>query len=193
LERQVHLDSQFENFLAAAARPENNTTRLELAQVCYYTKRFTMAARFWEEALAEDPKLGGDRQAQYRYKAACAVALAAAGPGKADTPLDAAAKAKLRAQALDWLKAECDAWAKLLDPNVPQARALLVGALGHWKSNADLATIRDPAALTRVPETERKAWQDLWARVDDLLRAGAQGSGEKAPASRAFPADPFAP
>jgi tetratricopeptide (TPR) repeat protein len=194
LERQVHLGSRLQTILEEGARPEDNTERLALAQLCYDTKRFATAARFWAEALADDSKLGDDRQAQHRYNAACAAALAAAGPGKAEPQLDDAAKAKLRAQALDWLKADRNAWAKLLDSSLPQARALLVNALQHWKSNADLATVRDPAALTRLPEAERKGWQDLWARVDDLLREGTGGSGAKpAPPSGGLPADPFTP
>ena len=42
----------------------------------------------------------------HRYNAACAAALAASGQGKDDPPPDDAAKAKLRQQARDWLKAE---------------------------------------------------------------------------------------
>ena len=88
--------------------PRDIAERLTLAQMCYDTKRYAAAARFWAEALQADPKLGDDRETQHRYNAACAAALAAAGQGKDDPPPDAAAKAKLRGQALDWLKADLD-------------------------------------------------------------------------------------
>ena len=57
---------------------------------------------------------------QHRYNAACAAALAAAGQGKAEPPPDDAAKARLRQQALDWLKAELATWTKLLESGPPQ-------------------------------------------------------------------------
>ena len=137
--------------------------------MCYDTKRHAAAARFWAEALAADPKLGDDRQAQHRYNAACAAALAAAGQGKDDPPPDDAARAKLRAQALDWLKAELAAWAKLLESGPPQARPLVAQTLKHWKTDTDLAGVRDADALAKLPEAERKEWQALWAEVDALL------------------------
>jgi tetratricopeptide (TPR) repeat protein len=84
--------------------PANNADRIELAQLAYDLKKFALASRLFAEALAIDPNLGDHRQAQYRYKAARAAALAAAGKGEDEPPLDDPAKAKLRRQALDWLK-----------------------------------------------------------------------------------------
>ena len=125
--------------------------------------------------LQADPKLGDDRRAQHRYNAACAAALAASGAGKDEPQPDDAAKAKLRAQALDWLKAERDAWAKLLDGGDPKARALVAQTLQHWKADADLAGIRDATSLSRLVDPERKEWQSLWSDVDALLkRAGGR-------------------
>ena len=73
------------------------------------------AAEYFAKGLQADPKLGDDRQAQHRYHAARAAVLAATGQGKGKPPLDDAAKAKLRRQARDWLKAELTAWTKQLD------------------------------------------------------------------------------
>ena len=44
-------------------RPTDDAERLAFAQMCYDTKRYAAAARFWAEALEADPKLGDDRQA----------------------------------------------------------------------------------------------------------------------------------
>src|SRR5262249_31608306 len=71
--------------------------------------------------LQADPKLGDDRQAQHRYHAARAAALAASGQGKDMPSLDDAARAKLRRQALDWLKAELTVWTKPLDESARRA------------------------------------------------------------------------
>ena len=141
---------------------------------CYDTKRHAAAARFWAEALAADPKLGDDRQAGHRYNAACAAALAASGQGKDDPPPDDGAKAKLRSQALGLLRAELAAWAKFMDRGDPNGRTQIVQTLQHWKADSDLAGIRDADALAKLPETERKEWQALWAEVDSLLARAAK-------------------
>jgi serine/threonine-protein kinase len=150
-------------------QPKDNAERLALAQMLYDTKRFAAAARFWAEALDADPKLGDDRQAQYRYNAACAAALAASGKGKDDPPPDEVAKTKLRQRALDWLKAELVAWAKFIDSGTPKDREMVRKTLAHWKVDTDLAGIRDEPELGKLPEAERKDWQALWHEVDALL------------------------
>jgi serine/threonine-protein kinase len=172
-ERQAALAGRLAAILKGEDHPRDNAERLAIAQMCYDAKRHAAAVRFWAEALEADPKLGNDRQAQHRYAAACGAALAAAGASK-DAPPDDAARVKLRAQALGWLKADRDAWAKLLEAGPPQARAAIVQTLQHWTEDTDLAGVRDAAALAKLPEAERKEWQALWADVDRLLKqAGA--------------------
>jgi serine/threonine protein kinase/formylglycine-generating enzyme required for sulfatase activity len=95
-----------------------------------------------------------------RYAAARAVALAAAGQGKGQPPQGAAAKAKLRQQALDWLKAELTAWSKVQPPRVFIARTLW-----QWQQERDLAGIRDQAALAPLPPEEQEACTQLWAEI----------------------------
>ena len=121
-----------------------------------------------------DPKLGDDRQDRHRYNAACAAALAGCGQGTDDPKPDDAARAGLRGQALDWLKAERAAWAKVLDVGGPQSRPLVQQTLQHWQADTDLAGVRDADALAKLPESERDAWRSLWAEVDALL-ARARG------------------
>ncbi len=115
-ERLAAMAARLPAVLRGEDRPKDVADRLALAQMCYDTKRFASAARFWAEALAADPKLGDDRRAGIRYNAACAAARAGTGQGTDDPKPDDAARAKLRGQALDWLKAERAAWAKVLDP-----------------------------------------------------------------------------
>src|SRR5262245_53032752 len=164
----------------------------------YQTGRYAAAAGPFADALGSDPKLGDDRREQHRYNAACYAVLAAAGQGKDDPPPDDAAKARLRDQALGWLKVERDAWAAVLDRLNTAIRLGNAGAsrgrdqvafwLRHWKADPDLACVRDPDALAKLPEAERKQWQTLWADVDALLG----GAGAPAGAATELPADPFA-
>ena len=43
-------------------------------------------------------------------------------------------------------------------------------ALACWKQNPNLAGVRDPDALAKLPQPEPDAWRALWADVDRLLR-----------------------
>jgi len=158
--------------LAAVMKGEaakDNPERLALAQRAYDTQRYALAARLWNEAIGTDPKLANDRQAQHRYNAACSASLAGCGQRKDHPSPDEAAKAKLRTQACDWLKAELAVWSRLAESGPPQAKAFIVQTLNHWKQDTDLAGIRDKNELAKLPEAERKEWQMLWADVDALL------------------------
>jgi tetratricopeptide (TPR) repeat protein len=128
------------------------------------------AVEYYRKRFQADPNLGDDPRAQHRYNAACVAALAAAGQGKDEPPLDDAAKAKLRGEALDWLKDELTAWSKLRESGRPQDRQLIVRALSWWQKDSDLAGIRDQAALAKLPADEKKAWAQLWADVAALLK-----------------------
>jgi hypothetical protein len=49
--------------------------------------------------------------------------------------------------------------------------------LRHWQQDADLSSVRDPAALARLPRDERDAWERLWADVASLLgKAGGKAA-----------------
>jgi hypothetical protein len=141
------------------------------ASVAYDQKRFVVATRLWAEELANDPKLGDDRENEHRYKAARAAVLAAAGQGEDTAELDDAAKAKLRRQALDWLKAELAAWNKVLESDPLQDRPNVGAKLSDWQKDTALASIREAAALAKLPVDEQKRWQALWADVDSLRAA----------------------
>jgi formylglycine-generating enzyme required for sulfatase activity len=163
------------------AVPKFTDPWLKLAAAYALNGRNDKATTYFARALQADPKLGDDRQAQHRYHAARAAALAAARAGKDGPQLDDAAKAKLRGQALDWLKAERTAWDKAFNSGPPQDRPAIVETLNAWRNEADLAGLRDAAALARLPAHEQKEWQALWARVPELwsMVPTAKGPGQK--------------
>ena len=171
-ERMIALDARLPAILKGTDHPKDTTERLAFAQMAYDRAFHSGAARLWAEALTADPKLGDDREVQHRYNAACAAALAGCGEGKDDPAPDDGAKARLRRQALDWLKDELSAWSKALESSPPQNRPVIGQTLDHWRQDRDLAGVREPAALDRLPETERADWQKLWSEVE-ALRARA--------------------
>ncbi len=168
-ERLVSLAPRIPALLKGDDRPGGNAVRLALAQLSFDLKRFATAARFWSDALGADPTLGDDRRAQRLYNAACAALMAAAGKGVDDPPLDDLAKAKLRAQALGWLRAELATWGKLLDSGQAKDRTSVFQNVYPWRISLDLASVRNADALARIPESERQDWHRLWADVDALL------------------------
>jgi tetratricopeptide (TPR) repeat protein len=133
LEQRIALSRRLTGVLKRQDVPKNAAEGLVFARMCYDRALHANAVRLWAGALVADPKLGADRQAQYRYSAACAAALAGCGRGKDNPPPDEAAKARLRQQALDWLKAELVAWSSVWEEGPDQA------GLGHLKAKTHSA------------------------------------------------------
>jgi WD40 repeat protein len=145
----------------------------DLMVVCQAKRQHAAAARLAADALAANPRLGLNSTSAFRYNAACSAALAAAGQVEDAGRLPEKARAALRRQALDWLRADLDAWDKLAGD--PKAHRSALQNPRHWHSDPDLAGVRDHAALTRLPEAERVAWQKLWADAADLLQRAGGG------------------
>src|SRR5262249_6313899 len=167
--RELALWQRFPALLRGEDQPADNGERLAFARIASLRQHCAVAAWLWGEALARDPQLGDDRPSQLRYHAARAAALAAAGQGRDEPPPDEAARAKLRGQALAWLKAELTAWGEPLESGPAQDREFSVLKLNGWKQDAALASIRDAAALEKLPADEQKAFTRLWAEVAALL------------------------
>jgi tetratricopeptide (TPR) repeat protein len=171
-ERYVALESRLPAVLRGDDRPADAAERSEFARVCLTLKRHAAVARFRLEAFVDDPKLADDLGSGRRYSAACHAALAGCGVGKDDPPPDEAARAKLRRQALDWLRADLDAHRRRPKGDRDAVRK----TLAHWKVDADLAGVRDPEGLAKLPGEERAAWRAFWEEVNDLAgKAGDNG------------------
>jgi serine/threonine-protein kinase len=174
-DRFLALDQKLPALLQGQAKPADAAERLALAQLCrQYKQLYAAATRFYAEAFADQPGLAEDLQAGHRYHAACAAALAGGGQGKDADQLDDQERARLRRQALGWLRADLAAWTQVVDKAPPQARPAARQALQHWRKDPDLAGLRDPGAVAKLPEAERQACRQLWADVEALLRKARQ-------------------
>jgi serine/threonine-protein kinase len=169
-ERMVALSARLPAVLKGNDHPTDAADRITFGQLCYDRKLHAAATKLYSQAFHSDPKLADDRQAGHMYNAACSAALAGCGQCNDDPPPNDLARASLRAQALGWLNAELTAWSKVLDGASPQGRSTVVQTLHHWLIDSDLAGVRDPASLSRLPEGERNSWQALWKNVDALLK-----------------------
>src|SRR5262249_38068996 len=152
-ERLVELDEKLPPFLERKATPASAAERIELAGLCSLKHLNGGAARFYEEAFAEQPRLAENLQAFHPYNPARAAALAGCGQGRDADKLAEKEKARLRGRALAWLRADLEAMG-LLDKGADPARlgAGVGNVLRHWQVDPGLAGVRGPEALAKLPE-----------------------------------------
>jgi tetratricopeptide (TPR) repeat protein len=167
--RKVPLDRRLPDFLSGKDNPKD-AEKIDLARLCSEKRLYRPAVRFFEAAFAAQPQLTEDLQSGDRYDAARAACLAANVIGGDATGLDDAERARLREQALVWLRADLDLWNKRLDTETPNFRKDMSGRLHNWRRHADLASVRDAVRLAKLPAGEREAWFKLWEDVDAALR-----------------------
>jgi tetratricopeptide (TPR) repeat protein len=183
-EQMAELDERLPAVLAGKAEPKDAAERVAFAQLCCeYRKRNAASARFFEGAFASEPALAEDLTSGHRYNAACSAALAGCGQGEDATGLGEKERARLRRQALDWLRADLGAWRKALEKAPDKARPAVAEMMQHWLADPDFAGVRGEAALTKLPAAERQQWQQLWEEVEALKRRATSSAAAKRPAS----------
>src|SRR5262249_12248465 len=141
LKRALALAAELDTRIAAALQGEEEVVepqqRLAYARHCERYKRPHASARFYWEAFALDPALADNLNTQDRYNAACAAALAGCAQGKDTKALSHTERARLRRQALGWLRADLDAWRKVLKQDPDKGRAAVAKTMQHWLNDAD--------------------------------------------------------
>src|SRR5262249_61844563 len=151
------VDEKLPAVLQGSQKPGSAVEALDLAWLCRqpYKRLYHASARLYADAFAAQPKLADDRSKAHRYNAACAAALAAAGQGQDAGTLDDKERSRLRAQALDWLRADLAAWTNVVRDD-PKARPKAQHTLAHRQKDSDLASLRDQEPLSKLPPDERK-------------------------------------
>jgi hypothetical protein len=167
-ERMVALDTRLPALLRGEDQAADAAESADFARLCHIKQLYATAARLWEEAFATRHGLADDIWAEHRYHAARSAALAGCGLGQDDPPPDAAAGERWRRQARDWLRADLVAYARLREGGTPRDRAGLPSRLGRWRVDPALAGLRDEAALSALPDPERRACRALWSEVEAL-------------------------
>jgi tetratricopeptide (TPR) repeat protein len=179
-EQLLGLELKLPELLKGDAQPADVPERLLLAQVCLeHKKLYASAARFYAKALEEKPGLARNPANGLRYNAVRAAALAGCGQGKDAASLDEKERARLRRQACDWLQADLALWEKLAANPDPKTDEALPKTLRHWQEDPDLAGVRDPDALTKLPKEEAPEWRRFWTHVNDLLRRGGAKESDR--------------
>jgi serine/threonine-protein kinase len=165
-------------FLEGTYQPADPWERLAFVGAAEFHGLTRASARLYADAFAAEPSLATDPERARRdyaawdpprcsrgYCAACMAASAGCGRGKDASNLKDEERARLRDQARHWLWAELAAWNRKLDSD-PAAKASVEGALTRWRTDPDLAGLREPDFLDRLPVAERRACRELWKEID---------------------------
>jgi tetratricopeptide (TPR) repeat protein/tRNA A-37 threonylcarbamoyl transferase component Bud32 len=114
-----------------------------------------------------------------REQAAGAYVQAAAGQRSEDAQRGESERAGLRRQALAWLRANLELTTKLRNDG-----QVLTLSLSSLLSDPALASVRDLAALAKLPGVEREPWQRLWTDVAASIAADPIEQGQERAARR---------
>jgi serine/threonine-protein kinase len=175
-ERLIALEGRLPAVFRGQDQPADAPECLGFAELCTIKKHYAAAARFYAEAFAATLSLADDLQAGHRYNAACVAAVAGCGHGEDGAKLSEAERARWRKQAREWLQADLAAWTKKLASGAAADRALVQKTLAHWRTDSDLAGLRDPDELAKLPGQEREACGQLWHEVTALLQQVADAN-----------------
>jgi serine/threonine-protein kinase len=156
-------------FLRGEYQPGDNDERLALLGACQSMNRTRAVARLYAAAFAAAPSLAEDLGAGHRYNAARAAALAGCGRGADATGLGEDERVRWRAQARQWLRADLAARARAIDAGPTATPEANRTALTRWRNEPDLACVRDPGGLNKLPAAERKQCLALWADLAAVL------------------------
>jgi tetratricopeptide (TPR) repeat protein len=158
------------NVRAGTDKPKSPAEACDFALLCAraHPKHYADSVRFFVDAFAADPQLAEDRKASHRYNAACFAALAGCGKG-ADAPHEDKEKARLRGQALTWLRADLMVLHHEASFGEAVQRYDAAAQLSHWLIDSDFAGVRPGPDQAEMPTEERAAWDKLWADVRATL------------------------
>jgi serine/threonine-protein kinase len=156
-------------FMEGKYEPQSNDERLGLLGICQFTNRTRAMSRLYADVFAATPPLADNLGTGHRYTAARAAALAGCGRGDDANDLTEAERKHWRDQARVWLRADLAAWTKALNADPTRAREAVQKALTGWREDPDLAGLREPGELNKLPAEERKDCAALWAEVAAVL------------------------
>lgn len=155
-DRLTTAEAKRQEIVAGKLTPATPAERLDFALFCAHKGHAAAAVGHFLRAFeASSPEA---EHAGLHFAAALA-ALEAAAAATGDEP------ARLRRQALDWLRFELEIARKQPVGKTPVERAAQRGLLLGWRHHRALASVSHPAALANLPERERAEWGRFWEDV----------------------------
>ena len=167
----------FRDILAGKTPAADNDERLALQGVCEFEQLWHASARLYAEAFAADPLLVENLAKCRRYDAACAAALSGCRKGRDASSLTDTDCERWQDQAVTWLLADLVAWARKVDGGSSEDALAATAVLRSWKTDADLAGIRDESVINALPEKMRTKCRKMWTKVDEVLSRATKPKG----------------
>jgi eukaryotic-like serine/threonine-protein kinase len=168
-ERHALLAERLPRVISGEEQPDGGEDYLSYADFACGRRLYAAAVRLYERAMADDPKIFDPRSSDHRFRAACAAAQAGCDLGFDQPAPDDAGRARLRAEALAWLKADLAAWSDAIAGDESAERDRALDALSRWKSSPNLEEVRGPSRLSRLRLSEQAEWRAFWNEVDTLI------------------------
>jgi serine/threonine-protein kinase len=184
-------------FLRGAYQPRDNDERLALLGVCQFQNRTHGASRLFADALAADTTLlarltdeARRRKARSEkrppgrieqltahccYPAARSAALAGCGLGADGANLSEPERQRWRKQAHAWLQHELGLRTEEIRQGSRNSRILAARILKQWQTDPDLAGLREPSALEKLPAEECQQVRRFWSEVATVLNSAQEG------------------
>jgi serine/threonine-protein kinase len=156
-------DQVADRTLVVADGPET----LEFAEILRLRGQFAVSVRLYEEAFRLAPALAENPLSGNRFDAACAAVQTCA------LEREDGKKTALSDQALQWIREDLAAWNRRLESGNAPLRASAVRALKRWRTESQLAAVRDAAAVSGLSATTEDGWRALWRDVDAALEHAA--------------------
>jgi hypothetical protein len=173
----VGVEDKLPAVLTGELEPADDNERGQMIYACVLNQRRPLAgARLAAAVPLDHPPPSDNAHMMIYYNGACGAALAVAGQGGDVGQLPDKVKLMLRWQALRWLRAELARISGTLRQAPERGRAAIEQELAHWQKDTDLTAVRDPQALSQLPEAEREQWQQLWVDVQALKQKAAPGA-----------------
>jgi hypothetical protein len=91
-------------------------------------------------------------------------------------------QARWRNRAFEWLQADLAILKRQLAPS-PAPRAVVQQKLHAWCEEKELAGLREPRELAKLPPADRAAWLQFWHEVRSTLALSYQPEPDAAVAS----------
>jgi serine/threonine-protein kinase len=156
---------QLPRFLTGQYDPQDDLERVAMTAECQFRELHAARARLLKQVMGSTRELA----VKFRKFAVTPAAMAGCGLGKDAPALNDSERERWRAQARQWVREELSAAAGGAQSEAPTARTTLAVFL----ATPELACVREPAGLLRLPAAERQEWTDLWEQARKLAPAPA--------------------
>ena len=154
LEAKAKWEGKIDDVLAGKIKPQDSTELAEIAGYCaLFDGKYVLAVRLAAEGLAADPERYKNEANMIQF-AGWAV-QAAAGMGTDATDLAPDERARLRRQALAWLR----------EANLRTGKELVKIVAFQLRTNPDFAPVRNGKDIRKLPPAEQDEWIKFWLEV----------------------------